>query len=114
MKTTVACVAVLVALGMFAEMSGAAMRTDAECHRLRTKVEKVRPYCVYLCHMPEGYIKMGMEEDGTPCRFFVHEGVCQNGLCLLDKPRKDRPTKDEGGEGKEGGAVTPKVEENAK
>ncbi|KAL1486887.1 hypothetical protein MTO96_046776 [Rhipicephalus appendiculatus] len=72
--------------------------------------EKVRPYCVYLCHMPEGYIKMGLEEDGTPCRFFVHEGVCQNGLCLLDKPRKERPAKGDGD--KEGGAVTPKADES--
>ncbi|KAH6934159.1 hypothetical protein HPB50_021121 [Hyalomma asiaticum] len=59
--------------------------------------------------MPEGYIKMGLEEDGTPCRFFVHEGVCQNGLCLLDKPRKERPAKGDGD--KEGGAVTPKADE---
>ncbi|KAH8038284.1 hypothetical protein HPB51_000450 [Rhipicephalus microplus] len=75
-----------------------------------TCLEKVRPYCVYLCHMPEGHIKLGMEQDGTPCRFFRHEGVCQNGLCLLDKPRKERPAKGDGD--KEGGPVTPKADES--
>nr|XP_037280179.1 uncharacterized protein LOC119173470 [Rhipicephalus microplus] len=110
MKTIAACVAMLVVLGVLVEISCATMTTDPKCHRLRTKVEKVRPYCVYLCHMPEGHIKLGMEQDGTPCRFFRHEGVCQNGLCLLDKPRKERPAKGDGD--KEGGPVTPKADES--
>lgn len=102
MKASIVCVLAVVVLGCFAELTGAMITTDPECHRLRTKVDKVRMHCVYLCHMPEGYIRMGVEEDGTPCRFFVHEGVCERGICHLAKPRKGVPTKDDGGDKKDG------------
>ncbi|XP_077509859.1 uncharacterized protein LOC144120920 [Amblyomma americanum] len=110
MRASIGCVAVLVVLGVFIRLNEAMITSDPECHRLRTKVEKVRSHCVYLCHMPEGYIQMGMEEDGTPCRFFVHEGVCQRGLCLLDKPRKEVATKGDGDVDKKEGAAPPKAD----
>ncbi|KAH8042301.1 hypothetical protein HPB51_021385 [Rhipicephalus microplus] len=45
--------------------------------------DKVRRYCVYLCHMPEGDVRMGLEEDGTPCKSLIHEGVCRRGRCRI-------------------------------
>lgn len=111
MRASTGCVAVLVVLGVLVGLSEGMITANPECHRLRTKVDKVRSHCVYLCHMPEGYIQMGVEEDGTPCRFFVHEGVCQRGLCLLDKPRKEVPAKDDGDVETKDGTAPPKVDE---
>lgn len=88
MRTSVAFVAVVVVMGVFAELTTAMITTDPACHRLRTKVDKVRRYCVYLCHMPEGDVRMGLEEDGTPCKSLIHEGVCLRGRCRMSKHRK--------------------------
>ncbi|XP_029828290.2 uncharacterized protein LOC8041888 [Ixodes scapularis] len=95
--------AAAVVLGIFAESSAALMTTDPKCHRLRTAVDQVRKHCVYLCHMPEGHIRMGIEEDGTPCKFLLHEGVCTRGLCALKKLKKDHRHKhhDGGDDGKD-------------
>lgn len=62
---------------------------DAECHRLRTKLDDIRPRCFYMCHMPDGQLRMGAEEDGTPCRqFFGRTGSCNSGLCIPEEMRK--------------------------
>lgn len=93
MRTSLAFVAVVVIMGVFAELTTAMITTDPACHRLRTKVDKVRRFCVYLCHMPEGDVRMGLEEDGTPCKSLIHEGVCRRGRCRMSKPRKSLPPK---------------------
>ncbi|CAN7938922.1 unnamed protein product [Ixodes hexagonus] len=93
MKNASFTFAAAVVLGVLAESYMALMTTDPKCHRLRTAVDEVRHHCVYLCHMPEGNIRMGIEEDGTPCRFLLHEGVCTRGLCALKKSKKDHPRK---------------------
>lgn len=90
-------VSVVVIMGLFAELTGAMITTDPACHRIRTKVDKVRRFCVYLCHMPEGNIRMGLEEDGTPCRSLIHEGVCLRGRCRMPGPKKaSSPKHDDG------------------
>lgn len=111
MNASTAIFAALMVLGALMKPSSAVMTNDPKCHRLRTLVDEVRRHCVYLCHMPEGYIRMGLEEDGTPCRFFVYEGACQRGLCYLQsKRRKDGPEYPEEGKDKE---VTPESPKEA-
>lgn len=97
MRTSLAVVSVVVIMGVFAELTAAMITTDPACHRIRTKVDKVRRFCVYLCHMPEGDIRMGLEEDGTPCRSLIHEGECRRGRCRMTKHRKaPSPKHDDG------------------
>uniref|UniRef100_G3MQK0 Uncharacterized protein n=1 Tax=Amblyomma maculatum TaxID=34609 RepID=G3MQK0_AMBMU len=108
MRSSIGCVVVLVVLGVFVRFTEAMITDDPECHRMRTKVDKVRSHCVYLCHTPEGYIRMGVEDDGTPCRYFLQEGVCQRGLCLLDKPKKGVPAEGDGGVDKKAGTAAAK------
>ncbi|KAK8761412.1 hypothetical protein V5799_027322 [Amblyomma americanum] len=97
MKTSVAFVVVIVVLATFADFATAMITRDPACHRMRTKVDKVRRHCVYLCHLPEGNLRMGLEEDGTPCRSLLHEGVCIRGKCRMPRPKKGVPAKgDEG------------------
>ncbi|XP_037564530.1 uncharacterized protein LOC119444132 isoform X2 [Dermacentor silvarum] len=96
MKTSVALTVAVVLFGVFTEVTARLFTTDSACHRLRTKVEKVRRRCIYLCHMPEGYIMMAPEEDGTPCKRLVHEGVCLRGRCRRQRPRNGGPSTNHG------------------
>ncbi|KAL1420815.1 hypothetical protein MTO96_023671 [Rhipicephalus appendiculatus] len=92
MKSAIVTVVAVVFIGVFVEMSAHRFTRDPACHRLRTKLDKVRRYCIYLCHMPEGYIRMAVEEDGTPCKRQVREGVCLRGRCRRARPRKGGPS----------------------
>lgn len=97
MRTSLAVVSVVVIMGVFTELTAAMITTDPACHRIRTKVDKVRRYCVYLCHTPEGNIRMGLEEDGTPCKSLIHEGVCRRGRCRMIQHKKALSPKHDGG-----------------
>ncbi|XP_075541720.1 uncharacterized protein LOC142575872 [Dermacentor variabilis] len=98
MKTSVALTVAVVLFGVFTEVTARLFTADPTCHRLRTKVEKVRRRCVYLCHLPEGHIRMALEEDGTPCKRLVREGVCLKGRCRRMTPRKGGPSTNHGSE----------------
>ncbi|XP_075745732.1 uncharacterized protein LOC142803746 [Rhipicephalus microplus] len=100
---------------------------DPACHRLRTKLDTVRRYCIYLCHMPEGNIRMAVEEDGTPCKTsrkypsihhpnstqrMVREGVCVRGRCRRRRSRKGRPSTSNGSDERKVPELTTEVANN--
>lgn len=96
MKSAVVIVVTAVFIAVFVEVTPHLFTKDPACHRLRTKLDKIRRHCIYLCHMPEGYIRMAVEEDGTPCKRLVREGVCLRGHCRRPRSRKGGPSTSNG------------------
>ncbi|XP_075741736.1 uncharacterized protein LOC142792331 [Rhipicephalus microplus] len=112
MKSSIVIVVAVVFIGVFIEVMPYKFIADAACHRLRTKLDTVRRYCIYLCHMPEGNIRMAVEEDGTPCKRMVREGVCVRGRCRRPRSRKGRPSTSNGSDERKVPELTTEVANN--